>query len=165
MYKTSPRQVFHLNSKSQICHKLILQVISHQIKDNMHNHRGSIGLFEVGPVGDFGFGCFGLFFLCEQENRHKALANNLNGRSFPIPSCLDQVIIIFSFLHSLPQPRRWFRCLFIPKNYFSFLFPFSFSLSSIFHLDFIFLLLFLYSIFTCSTQLRFEVKEGGKQSG
>jgi len=36
-------QVFHPNSKPQICHDLTLKIISHQIKDNMHNH-GSIGL-------------------------------------------------------------------------------------------------------------------------
>ena len=63
VYKTSHRQVFHLNSKSQICHKLILQVISHQIKDNAHNHYGSIGIFKVGLVGNLGFG-FLLLFVC-----------------------------------------------------------------------------------------------------
>ena len=64
VYKTSHRQVFHLFSKSQICHRLILQVISHQIMDNAHNHHGSIGLFKVGPIGNFGFGCFGFVFGC-----------------------------------------------------------------------------------------------------
>ena len=44
VHKASHRQMFHLNSKSHICHKWILQVISHQIKDNVHNHHGSIGL-------------------------------------------------------------------------------------------------------------------------
>ena len=63
--KTSHKQVFNLNSKSQICHKLILQVIFHQIMDNSHNHQGSVGLFEVGLVGDFGFGCFGFLCVCE----------------------------------------------------------------------------------------------------
>ena len=63
VYKTSHRQAFHLNSKSQICHKLILQVISQEIKDNAHNHHGSLGLFKVGPVGNFGFGFFFLFIL------------------------------------------------------------------------------------------------------
>jgi len=72
-----------------------LQVISHQIKDNVHNHHGSIGLFKVGLVGNFGFGCSGLFFFwCELESRHKDLVNNLNGQSLPIPSCLDHVTII-----------------------------------------------------------------------
>ena len=64
VHKASHRQMFHLNSKSHICHKWILQVISHQIKDNVHNHHGSIGFFKIGLVGNFGFGCFGLFFLC-----------------------------------------------------------------------------------------------------
>ena len=38
-------------------YKSILQVISHQIKDNMHNHHGSIGLFKVGYdfEGNLGF--------------------------------------------------------------------------------------------------------------
>ena len=64
VYKASHRQVFHLNSQPQICHKLILQVISHQIKDNVHNHHGSIGLFKVGLFGNFGFGGFGFVFVC-----------------------------------------------------------------------------------------------------
>jgi len=131
VYKTSNGQVFHLNSKSQIRHKLILQVISHQIKDNGHNHHGSIGLFKVGLVGNFGFGYFGL--------RHKDLASNLNGRSFPIPSCLDLVTIIFLLFYFLQQLHTWFRYLFNPKNLlfpsillfalsnFWLIFPFSFS--------------------------------------
>ena len=43
--------------QSLICHKSILQVISHQIKDNVHNHHGSIGLFKVGSdfEGNLGF--------------------------------------------------------------------------------------------------------------
>ena len=34
-----------------------MQVIFHQIKDNVHNHHGSIGLFKVGPgfEGNLGF--------------------------------------------------------------------------------------------------------------
>jgi len=34
--------------QSLICHKSILQVISHQIKDKLHNHHGSIGLLRLG---------------------------------------------------------------------------------------------------------------------
>ena len=113
------KQVFHLNSKSQICHKLILQVISHQIKDNAHNHHGSIGLFKVGLVGNFGFGCFGFFFF-EQESMHKDMASNLNERSLPIFSCLEQVTIIFLPFYSLQQLSTWFTYLFIPKNLFFF---------------------------------------------
>ena len=147
VYKTSHRQVFHLDSKSQICHKLILQVISHQIKDNVHNHHGSIGLFKVRPVGNFGFGCFGFFgcffFFCEQESRHKDLASNLNERSLPILSCFDQVIIIFLPFYFLQQLCTWFRYLFIPKNLsvlslFCFLF-FLFSIYDFFSLFFFFL--------------------------
>ena len=144
VYKTSHGQVFHLNSKSQICHKLILQVISHQIKDNAHNHHGSIGLFKVGFVGTFGLGCFGLsFFWCEWKSGHKNLASNLNGRPFPIPSCFDQVVISLPF-YSLQQLRTWFRYLFIPKNSF---FSFHFAFCSFPSLIDFFLFLLFFSFF------------------
>ena len=63
VYKASHKQVFHLNSKSQICHKSILQVISHQIKDNMHNHHGSIRLSKVGLCRKFGLRCVEASFM------------------------------------------------------------------------------------------------------
>jgi len=69
---------------------------------------------------------FGLFsFWCEQENGHKDLASNLKGQPFPIPSCLDQVVISLPF-YSLQQLRTWFKYLFIPKNLFPFHFAFFF---------------------------------------
>ena len=96
---------FCLNSKSQICHKLILQVISHQIKDNMHDHHGSIGLSKVKlcrklVLVAMVFPLFSLLFCVEQESRPKDWVSNLNGRSLPIPSCLDQVTFL-PFLFTL----------------------------------------------------------------
>ena len=61
MYKISHRQLFHPNSEPQMCHDLTLQIISYQIKDNMHNH-GSIGILGSWIlVGNLAFGCFSLF--------------------------------------------------------------------------------------------------------
>ena len=60
--------------QSQICHKSILQVISHQIKDKLHNHHGLIGLLRLGLVLKEV-----LVFLDIQtylESKHKNLASN-----------------------------------------------------------------------------------------
>ena len=86
--------MFHLNSQSHKCYKLILEVISHQIMDNMHNHHESIGLFKVGLVGNFGFGgfgCFGFLFVClfvvHRRAGIKIWLVALKGRLLPILSC------------------------------------------------------------------------------
>ena len=85
MYKVLHRQVFHLNSKPQIYHILTLQVISHQIKDDTHNHRGSIGLYKgqilVGNLAlvvlDFLFYVsLPLLFGVGQEDKQKDLVCN-----------------------------------------------------------------------------------------
>ena len=57
--------MFHPNSEPQICHDLILQIISYEIKDYMSDH-GSIGLFLGNSVfgGESGSESFGLFLFC-----------------------------------------------------------------------------------------------------
>jgi len=56
--------VFHPKSEPEVCHDLILQIISYQIKDYMRDH-GSVGLFLGNGFflgGKFGFECFFLTF-------------------------------------------------------------------------------------------------------
>ena len=56
--------MFHPNSKPQMCHDLTLQIISYQIKANMHNH-GSIGLLrKLDFGGNLAFGCSGISLFC-----------------------------------------------------------------------------------------------------
>jgi len=53
--------VFYPNSEPQICHDLILQIISYQIKDYVRDH-GSIEIFREWCFGEeFGSECLGLF--------------------------------------------------------------------------------------------------------
>ena len=56
--------MFHPKSELEVCHDLILQIISYQIKDYMRDH-GSIGLFWEWCFGEeFGSECLGLFLFC-----------------------------------------------------------------------------------------------------
>jgi len=55
--------VFHPNSEPRICHDLILQIISYQIKDYTRDH-GSIGLFLGIFVGILALSVLGLFLFC-----------------------------------------------------------------------------------------------------
>ena len=57
--------MFHPKSEPEVCHDLILKIISYQIKDYMRDH-GSVGLFlgnGVFPGGKFflALNVFGLF--------------------------------------------------------------------------------------------------------
>ena len=58
--------MFYPNFEPYICHDLILQIISYQIKDYMRDH-GSIGLFLGNGlilVGNLALSIFGLFLFC-----------------------------------------------------------------------------------------------------
>ena len=106
-----------------------MQVISLQIKDNVHNHHGSICLLRLILVLKEI-----LVFLDIKtylENRRagiKNLASNLNERSLPIIFCFNQVYHFFLFKY-LQQLCTWLRHLFIHKELvFPFLFSFLFFL-------------------------------------
>ena len=77
-------QVFHPNSEPQIRHDLTLQIVSYQIKDNIHNH-GSIGLFKavgfwwgiwLSGVLAFPLSVFFLFGSTRNKRWHKGLGGN-----------------------------------------------------------------------------------------
>ena len=106
MYKVSHRQEFHLNSKSQICHKLTLKVISHQIKDNMLNHQGSIRLYKVVFCRKFWLWLFWPypflfpFIFCLVWNRRadtKIWLVTKAGNHFTPPRVLTKLILLLSF--------------------------------------------------------------------
>ena len=63
-------------SEPQICHDLILQIISYQIKDYTRDHE-SIGLFLGNSVfgGEFGYECFSLFLFCFRLVRGEKVAS------------------------------------------------------------------------------------------
>ena len=70
-----------------------------------------------------------LLFCEEQESRPKGLVSNLNERSLPVPSGLNQVTIVPPPFYSLHQLCTWFRhCLFQRICFFLFYFPSFFSL-------------------------------------
>ena len=79
----------------------------------------------------FGFGCSGLSLFCSslfgvgQESGPQDLVSNLNGQSFPIPSCLNQVTIALLFFFSFQQFCTLFRHCLVQRTCFSFLFSFS----------------------------------------
>jgi len=131
VYKVSHKQVFHLNSKPQICYELTLQVISHQIKDNMHNHHGSIGLYKVGfLVGNFGFGrltfspfCFPFSFCFVWERGADIkiwFVTKANDRFTHSPG-LTKLLSLFSFIiFFFPTILHIVQTLSGPKNRFFF---------------------------------------------
>ena len=105
VYQVSHRQVFHLNSKPQIYHRLTFQVISHQIIDNIHNHHGSIGLYKVRFWQEIWLWLFWPFpflfpflflFGVEQESRHKDLVCNQRRRSLYTPHVLTKLLLLLS---------------------------------------------------------------------
>ena len=113
----------------------------------MHDHHGSIGLSKVKlcrklVLVAMVFPLFSLLFCVEQESRPKDWVSNLNGRSLPIPSCLNQVTTAPLPFYSLQQLCTWFRHCFFQRTCFSFLFSFHFCFLPIFVWEFSFFAFF-----------------------
>ena len=121
---------------------LTLQVVSHQIKDNIRNHHESIGLYEVGIwlwiFWPFPF-CF-LFFLvwCGTREDAKIWFINEAGDCFTPPQGPTKLSLLFFYIFLFWQFYTLFRYCLVQRTP---LFFFSIFLSSIF--DWLIFLFFL----------------------
>jgi len=125
--------MFHPNSEPHICHDLTLQIISYQIKDNMHNH-GSIGLFwEVGfwwgiwllSVLAFPLSVFSLFSLVRRETSAgtKVWVATREVTALGIPQVSNKLLFA-SFSFSFLTILHIVQTLSCPKNLFVFFLSF-----------------------------------------